>query len=145
MKFSNDYRLILAVLTVAIVWGTTFLGIRIAVESIPPWFVAGIRQFIAAALLLVILLFSKELKWIGWKNLGIQIIFSILMLIIANGMMTVAEKHITSSLASLISAASPLLVFLGSIFFGLQKFTIRALVGIIIGFVGILLIFKDGL
>ena len=145
MKFSNDYRLILAVLTVAIVWGTTFLGIRIAVESIPPWFVAGIRQFIAAALLLVILLFSKELKWIGWKNLGVQIIFSILMLIIANGMMTVAEKHITSSLASLISAASPLLVFLGSIFFGLQKFTIRALVGIIIGFFGILLIFKDGL
>lgn len=135
----------LAILTVAIVWGTTFLGIRIAVESIPPWFVAGIRQFIATLLLLVILLFSNKLIWIGWKNLGIQTIFSILMLIIANGMMTVAEEHITSSLASLISAASPLLVFLGSIFFRLQKFTLRALVGIIIGFTGILLIFKDGL
>src|SRR5690606_27825728 len=141
----KDPKLIIAVLTVAIVWGTTFLGIRIAVESIPPWFVAGIRQFIAAALLLVILLFSKELKWIGWKNLGIQIIFSLLMLIIANGMMTVAEKHLTSSLASLFIRASPLVVFLGSILFAVQKFTIRALVGIIIGFVGILLIVKDGL
>lgn len=141
----KDPKLVLAILTVAVVWGTTFLGIRIAVESIPPWFVAGIRQFIAAVLLLVILLFSKKLKWIGWKNLGIQILFSILMLIVANGMMTVAEKHITSSLASLISAASPLLIFLGSIFFGLQKFTYRALAGIIMGFTGILLIFKDGL
>ncbi|MBU4538160.1 MAG: EamA family transporter [Weeksellaceae bacterium] len=141
----RDPRLVLAILTVAMVWGTTFLGIRIAVESIPPWFVAGIRQFIAAALLLIILLFSKELKWIGWKNLWIQIMFSILMLIVANGMMTVAEEHISSSLASLISAASPLLIFLGSIFFGLQKFTYRALAGIIMGFTGILLIFKDGL
>ncbi|OWK75263.1 permease [Flavobacteriaceae bacterium JJC] len=141
----RDPRLVLAIFTVAVVWGTTFLGIRIAVESIPPWFVAGIRQFIAAALLLIILLFSKELKWIGWKNLWIQIMFSILMLIVANGMMTVAEKHISSSLASLISAASPLLIFLGSIFFGLQKFTYRALAGIIMGFTGIVLIFKDGL
>ena len=67
------------------------------------------------------------------------------MLIVANGMMTVAEEHISSSLASLISAASPLLVFLGSIFFKLQKFSFRALVGVILGFCGIVLIFKDGL
>jgi len=145
VKFPKDPKLIIAILTVAIVWGTTFLGIRIAVETIPPWFVAGIRQVIAAGLLFIILLFSKQLRWIGWKNLRIQIIFSLLMLIVANGMTTVAEEHISSSLASLISATSPLLVFLGSIFFGLQKFTYRSLLGILMGFSGILLIFKDGL
>ena len=138
---TKDLKLLFAILTVAIVWGTTFLGIRIAVETIPPWFVAGIRQLIAATLLMVILLFSKELKWIGWKNLRIQILFSILMLIVANGMTTVAEKHITSSLASLISAASPILVFLGSIFIGLERFTFRSLLGIFLGFAGILSIF----
>lgn len=145
MKFPKDPKLIIAILTVAIVWGTTFLGIRIAVETIPPWFVAGIRQLIAAGLLFIILLFSKQLRWIGWKNLRIQIIFSVLMLIVANGMTTVAEEHLSSSLASLISATSPLLVFLGSIFFGLQKFTYRSLLGILMGFSGILLIFKDGI
>ncbi len=145
MNFSKDFKLIFAILTVAIVWGTTFLGIRIAVESIPPWFVAGIRQLIAAILLLIILIFSKELKWIGWKNLGIQVLFSILMLIVANGMTTVAEEHVSSSLASLVSAASPFLVFIGSIFFGLQKFSFRGLIGIVMGFFGIALIFKDGL
>ena len=118
VDFLKDFKLIFALLTVAIVWGTTFLGIRIAVESIPPWFVAGIRQFLAAILLLGVLLYSKELKWIGWKKLKIQIIFSVLMLIVANGMMTLAEEHVSSSLASLLSATSPLFIFVGSIFFG---------------------------
>ena len=133
MKFTRDPKLIIAILTVAIVWGTTFLVIRVAVETIPPWFVAGSRQLIAAGLLLIILLFSKQLKWIGWKNLRIQIIFSILMLIVANGMTTVAEEHLSSSLASLISATSPLLVFLGSIFFGLKQFTYRPLFRLLLG------------
>lgn len=141
----KDPKLVLAVLTVAVVWGTTFLGIRIAVETIPPWFVAGIRQLIAAVLLLVILLYNQQLLWIGWRNFKIQIMFSVLMLIVANGLTTVAEEHLSSSLASLISATSPLLVFIGSIFFGLQKFTYRSLIGILMGFSGILLIFKDGL
>lgn len=141
----KDPKLVFALITVALVWGTTFLGIRIAVESIPPWFVAGFRQMIAAIILALILVYTKNLKWIGWKNFGIQIVLSSLMLIVANGMTTVAEKHLTSSLASLISAASPLLVFILSIFFGLQKFSFRGIIGIILGFLGILLIFKDGL
>ena len=141
----KNYKLTLAILTVAIVWGTTFLSIRVAVETIPAWFVAGIRQFLAGIIMLMILLYRKEFKWIGWKNLGYQIIFSTLMLVIANGMTTVAEETVTSSLASLMSACSPIAVFLGSVAFGLQKFSFRALLGIILCFSGILFIFWDGL
>ena len=121
------------------------MGIRIAVETIPPWFVAGIRQFLAAVLVAIILISTKELKWIGWKNFRIQIILSILMLIIANGMTTVAEENLSSSLASLISATSPLFIFIFSIFFNLEKFSFRGIIGVTLGFSGILLIFKDGL
>lgn len=141
----KDPKLIVAIITVALVWGTTFLGIRVAVETIPPWFVAGIRQFIAGIILLVILLFSRKLKWIGWKNFGNQMVLAFLMLIVANGMTTVAEKYLTSSLASLISSTSPLAVFILSIALSMQKFSIRGLVGVLLGFSGILLIFKDGL
>lgn len=141
----KDPKLVLAIITVALVWGTTFLGIRIAVETIPPWFVAGLRQFLAGLILLFMLLFSKNLKWIGWKNYGNQIILATLMLVIANGMTTVAEKNLTSSLASLISSTSPLVVFVLSIIFSMQKFSIRGLLGVLLGFSGILLIFKDGL
>lgn len=141
----KDYKLTLAILTVAIVWGTTFLSIRIAVETIPAWFVAGIRQFLASFIMLMILLYRGQFRWIGWKNLGYQLIFSSLMLIIANGLTTVAEETLTSSLTSLISASSPIMVFLGSVALGLQKFTIRALVGVLMCFGGITFIFWDGI
>ncbi|MGC5744091.1 DMT family transporter [Chryseobacterium sp. NFX27] len=141
----KDYKLTFAVLTVAIVWGTTFLSIRVAVETIPAWFVAGIRQFLAAIIMLLILLYRKEFKWIGWKNLKYQLIFSTLMLIIANGMTTVAEEEVTSSLTSLISACSPILVFVGSLALGLQKFHPRAFIGVIMSFSGIVFIFWDGI
>ncbi|MCJ8153144.1 EamA family transporter [Chryseobacterium sp. SSA4.19] len=141
----KNYKLTFAVLTVAIVWGTTFLAIRIAVESIPAWFVAGIRQFLAAMIMLVILFYRKEFKWIGWKNLGYQIIFSSLMLIVANGMTTLAEESVTSSLTSLISACSPIVVFLGSVAIGLQKFSFRTLMGVLLCFSGIIFIFWDGI
>lgn len=141
----KNYTLSLAVITVALVWGTTFLSIRVAVETIPGWFVAGIRQFLAALIMMTILISRKEFKWIGWKNLGYQLVFSTLMLIVANGMTTVAEEEVTSSLASLISACAPILVFLGSLVMGLQKFSFRALLGVMICFSGILFIFWDGL
>lgn len=141
----KDYKLPFAVFTVAVVWGTTFLMIRVAVETIPAWFVAGIRQFLAAILMLVILVSKKELRWIGWKNLKHQIILSALMLIVANGLTTVAEENVTSSLTSLISACSPILVFLGSLAFGLERFTARAFFGLMLCFGGILFIFGEGL
>ncbi|MFZ4929686.1 DMT family transporter [Chryseobacterium sp. Mn2064] len=141
----KNYKLIFAVLTVAMVWGTTFLAIRIAVETIPAWFVAGIRQFLASVIMLCVLLSRKQFKWIGWKNLGYQIVFASLMLVIANGMTTVAEESVSSSLASLISACSPILVFLGSVAVGLQKFSFRAFAGVLMCFSGILFIFWDGL
>lgn len=141
----KDYNLIFAILAVAIIWGTTFLGIRISVETIPAWFVAGIRQLVAAIILFFVLIYKKELKWVGWKNLKIQIVFSLLMLVIANGMTTVAEENITSSLASLVSATSPIFVFIGSVIFGLQKFSYRSLLGIMMGFSGVVFIFWDGI
>lgn len=135
----------IAVCIVAIVWGTTFLGIRVAVETIPGWFVAGIRQFLAGIIMLIILISKKELKWIGWKNLSYQLIFSTLMLIGANGLTTVAEENLSSSLAALISATSPILVFLGSIFIGLQKFSYRGFLGVLLCFGGVIFIFWDGI
>lgn len=141
----KDYKLPFAVFTVAVVWGTTFLMIRVAVETIPAWFVAGIRQFLAAILMFIILVYKKELHWIGWKNLKYQLILSTLMLIVANGLTTVAEENVTSSLTSLISACSPILVFLGSLAFSLEKFTVRAFFGLMLCFGGILFIFGEGL
>ena len=145
MKQNLDYKLIFALAAVGIIWGTTFLGIRVAVETIPPWFVTSIRQGQAGLVMMIILLFKKELKWIGWDNLKHQLVPSILMIVIANGFTTVAEQTVPSGLASVISAMSPILIFLGSILFKLQKPSLKGFIGVIIGFSGVVFIFKDGL
>ncbi|WP_433780102.1 DMT family transporter [Flavobacterium anhuiense] len=145
MKQSLDYKLIFALAAVGIIWGTTFLGIRVAVETIPPWFVTSIRQGLAGFIMMTILLFKKELKWIGWENLKHQLVPSILMIVVANGFTTVAEQTVPSGLASVISAMSPILIFLGSILFKLQKPSLKGFIGVIIGFSGVVFIFKDGL
>ena len=65
MTKKADVKLLLSLLTVAVVWGTTYLGIRVAVETIQPWYVTSIRQGIAALLIFVYLLYQKwntELK-----------------------------------------------------------------------------------
>lgn len=145
MKSKIDLKLIFALAGVAIIWGTTYLGIRVAVSSIPAWYVTAIRQTIASLIILVILIKQKELKWIGWMGLKQQILLSILMVVIANGMTTVAEKTIPSGLTSLINATCPLLVFLASVFLGMQKATLRGFVGVFIGFLGIIFIFREGI
>jgi drug/metabolite transporter (DMT)-like permease len=145
MSRKIDLRLILALLGVAVLWGTTYLAIRVAVQTIPPWFVTAMRQGFAALILLVILLRKKEFVWLSWPNLKRNLILSSLMLVIANGLTTVGEKTIPSGLTSLIAALSPLLVFIGSVSIGLQKPSLKGFFGVLIGFLGVAFIFREGL
>ncbi len=145
MNQKTDFKLIFCLIVVAIVWGTTYFGIRVAVETIPPWYITTMRQGLAAIILFFILLYKKELSWIGWKNFQYQFVPAILMIVIANGFTTIAEKNVPSGLTSILSALSPVIIFIGSILFGLQKPSIKGFVGVIIGFLGVVFIFKDGL
>lgn len=140
-----DLKLVLALAGVALIWGTTYLGIRVAVETIPPWFVAAIRQSIAAVILLIVLLSKNELVWKGWPYLRRQMLLSTLMIVVANGMTTVAEQTIPSGLTSLLNALNPLIVFLASVAIGLQRPTLRGFSGVVIGFLGVAFIFREGL
>ncbi len=140
-----DFKLLFCLIIVGVVWGTTYLGIRVAVETIPPWFITSIRQGIAALIVLGILLYNKELSWIGWSNLKMQLIPSLLMLVIANGFTTIAEQSLPSGLTSIMSALSPVVIFIGSILFGLQKISLKGVVGVLLGFLGVVFIFRDGL
>jgi len=140
-----DLKLIFSLVIVGIVWGTTYLGIRIAVESIPPWFITSIRQGIAALIVLGILIYKKQLSWIGWNNLKFQLIPSLLMIVIANGFTTIAEQSLPSGLTSIMSALSPVIIFIGGILFGMEKPSLKGLIGVILGFLGVVFIFRNGL
>jgi drug/metabolite transporter (DMT)-like permease len=140
-----DLKLILALTGVALIWGTTYLGIRVAVQTIPPWFVAAFRQTIATVILLIILLRKNELTWKGWTYAKRQMILSSLMIVGANGLTTVAEQTVPSGLTSLLTSLSPLFVFIGSVILGLQKPSLKGFAGVLIGFLGVAFIFREGI
>lgn len=140
-----DLKLIFSLVIVGIVWGTTYLGIRVAVESIPPWFITSIRQGIAALIVLGILIYKKQLSWIGWNNLKFQLIPSLLMIVIANGFTTIAEQSLPSGLTSIMSALSPVIIFIGGILFGIEKPRLKGIIGVLLGFLGVVFIFRNGL
>jgi drug/metabolite transporter (DMT)-like permease len=145
MNQKPDFKLLFSLIIVGIVWGTTYLGIRVAVKTIPPWFITSIRQGIAALIVLGILLYRKQLSWIGWDNLKFQLIPSLLMIVLANGFTTIAEQTVPSGLTSIMSALSPVIIFIGSILFGIQKPSWKGLIGVLLGFLGVVFIFRNGL
>lgn len=145
MNQKTDLKLLFSLIIVGVVWGTTYLGIRVAVETIPPWFVTSIRHGIAAFFLLGILLYGKQLTWIGWVNLKYQLIPSLSMIVLANGFTTIAEQTVPSGLTSIMSALSPVTIFIGSVLFGIQKPSWKGLIGTLLGFLGVVFIFRNGL
>ena len=145
MTPKTDFKLLFCLIIVAVVWGTTYLGIRVAVETIPEWYITSSRQGLAALIVLAVLLYKKQLAWIGWENFKLQFIPAILMIVVANGFTTIAEKTLPSGLTSILSALSPLVVFLGGTVGGIQKPTLKGFIGVLIGFLGVVFIFREGL
>ena len=138
-------KLYFSVFCVAFFWGTTFLGIRIAVETIPPFVVAGTRNFLAGSLILVYLICIRKLELMSARQLLRAFILSILMIVLANGLTTFAEKFISSGLASLISTLSPLCVLVLNLGLGNEKLSIKTTVGIVLGMFGIFLVYQNSL
>lgn len=138
-------KLYLALFCVAFFWGTTFLGIRIGVETIPPFILAGIRNFISGFIILGYLIYQKQLESINARQFARAFILSVMMIVLANGLTTYAEKYISSGLASLISTLNPFFVLLLNLFLGYEKLSFKTVIGIVLGMLGIFLIYQSSL
>jgi drug/metabolite transporter (DMT)-like permease len=101
-----------ALLVVYIVWGSTYFGIKIAVETMPPLLAAGSRFLTAAALLAVILALRGTSLRISRRELGASAIAGTLLLGLGVGLVHVAETRIDSSVAAIIAGTVPLQVIL---------------------------------
>lgn len=133
------WLVIAAFAAVYIIWGSTYLGIRYAVQSIPPLLMAGTRHFVAGLLLFA---FARPRSaaptWKQWRD---SAIVGTLLLVIGNGGVTWAEQQIPSSTAALLVALVPLwMVMLDWMRPGGQR--PRALVGagLAVGFAGVALL-----
>lgn len=138
-------KLYLALFCVAFFWGTTFLGIRIGIETIPPFLLAGIRNLISGFIIFFYLLFQRKLEPVNPRQFLRAFILSIMMIVLANGLTTYSEKYITSGLASLISTLSPFFVLILNLILGNEKLSVKTTLGILLGMFGIFLIYQNSL
>lgn len=98
----------LALGTVYVVWGSTYLAIAIAVETLPPLLYAGLRFLLAGVLLSAWLALRGVDLRISRRQLAGAAIVGILLLSVANGFVVLAERTVPSGVAALIVASIPL-------------------------------------
>lgn len=138
-------KLYLALFCVAFFWGTTFLAIRVGVETIPPFLLAGIRNLISGTIIFCYLVSQKKLERVNSKQFLRALLLSLLMIVLANGLTTYSEKYITSGLASLVSTLSPFFVLVLNLLLGYEKLSAKTILGIFLGMFGIFLIYQSSL
>lgn len=145
MSTTSKLNAWLAYGAVAIFWGTTFLAIRIGVQSMPPFLMAGIRHF-TAGLCICSYFLIRGYQLPSWAQLKVQLVIGFLMLVIGNGLVSWAEMYITSGLAALICALSPLAIIAVNALWGTkEKMKPIAWLGIFLCLGAQFLIFKDNI
>jgi len=129
-----------ALLALYIVWGSTYLAIRFAVDTIPPFFHASLRFLISGAILYIWRRAAGDGKpTLGnWKSTAIVGTF---LLLGGNGLVGLAEKSVPSGIAALLITTSPFwLVLFESLRAGGNRPNLLSIVGLFIGFSGVFLL-----
>ena len=130
-------RLVLAFATVYLVWGSTYLAIRYAIETMPPFLMAGARFILAGSLLLAWALGrgAPRPRGVEWRSASIV---GLLLLLGGNGGVVWAEQYVPSGLAALLVATVPLwMVLIDALAPGGKFPRARVWVGIALGLLGV--------
>jgi drug/metabolite transporter (DMT)-like permease len=134
---------ILALCWVSFFWGTTWIASKEGVKHMPALQLAAIRQFIGGFLYISFFLFKKT-TWPKGKQWKTILILSLLNFVCSNGLSTWGVKYISSGLGAIIGAMVPLWIVFISFFRG-ERITRLAVLGILICFGGVCVIFYEHL
>lgn len=141
---ATDWLLIGAFAAVYVIWGSTYLGIRYAIESFPPFFMAGTR-FLAAGLILYLTGRLKGAPVPEIKEIKTSTIAGFLLLVLGNGGLVWAEQRIPSSVAALLITIEPVwIVLLLWMFKTDNKPNVLTWIGILIGLAGMIFLTGTG-
>lgn len=128
--------ILLSFLSIYIIWGSTYLAIRYAVETIPPLYTAGFRHLSAGTILLIWAL-AKGLRP-TWPQIRASVVIGFFFFLVGHGSLHWAEQVVPSGLAALLIAVEPIFVFvLSSAAARAWRFNWLLLAGILMGLVGV--------
>ncbi len=141
---NHGIKIILAFAAIYIIWGTTYLAIRIAIDTIPAFLMAGVR-FIIAGLVTFVFLRTRGVPIptrLQWRS---AVIIGAFLLVGGNGLVTWSEQHVPSGIAALVVATMPLWMALFEwLFYKGRAPSKRIVVGLVLGLIGISLLLGPG-
>jgi drug/metabolite transporter (DMT)-like permease len=125
---------------ICVIWGTTYLAIKICLETIPPALMGGIR-FVVAACLLGVGLVAMGIRLPQRRTWPALALIGVLLLGIGNGGVVVAEQWVPSGIAAVVIGTLPFwMVGIQALWFRNEPLGWRHLAGLVLGFVGIVLL-----
>lgn len=142
---SSSVMIVLAFAAVYLIWGSTYLAIRYAIQTLPPFLMAATRFLIAGGVLCCWAIVNGESirKSISqWRR---ALVIGGLLLLCGNGGVTWAEKYIASGLAALLVATEPLWVVMLNWVVTHKRPSARVLLGVLVGLIGVALLVSDQL
>lgn len=139
-KSQSPILIILAFFSIYVIWGSTYLLNKIAVNELPPFMLASIRFIVAGVLIFIIAKLMGKSITITWRQFKNATIAGFLFLTFGNGVVVWALRFVDSGFAALEISAQPLIILLLMRILQGKKIQMMSVVGVILGFIGIYLL-----
>jgi len=139
-------KIVLGYILICLIWGSTWLAIKIGLDTLTPMFAVGLRFFIAAIVLYLIIRFNNIKLQTDSRSINLYLFMGVFSFIIPFTLVYWAEQFVPTGLTSVLFAIFPFWVILFSrIAFPIEGIGMYKLFGVITGFIGIGIIFKNEL
>ncbi len=143
---SETLKIVFGYILICLIWGSTWLAIRLGLDSLTPILSAGFRFSLAAVFVFILMKIQKLKIQADPLSIKIYLILGFFSFLIPFGLVYWAEQFIPSGLASILFSVMPFFVIIFSFFF-LREEIISAyqIIGVILGFIGVTIIFSEKL
>jgi drug/metabolite transporter (DMT)-like permease len=144
-------RIWIILIALWVINGSSFLAIKISIDTIPPLLSSGIRFIIAGSILLSIYLFrerknqNKNADHIGWQQWKDTIILAALLLLGGQGLLTWGTQYLASGISGLLNSTIPLWVAILALLIFKNRMTKFMIIGLAAGFSGLMLLVAPSL
>jgi drug/metabolite transporter (DMT)-like permease len=140
---TSRQKALLALAWVCFFWGTTWIASKVGVSNMPAIQLCAIRQMLGGSVYLLYFIITKH-PWPKGKQWGVIFVLSFLNFMLSNGLSTWGVQYISSGLGAIIGAIFPLWIVIITLF-GESRLPQKALLGMVMGFGGVCIIFYDHL
>jgi drug/metabolite transporter (DMT)-like permease len=136
----------LALIVLALMWGTSYAFIKLGVQTLPTFTLIATRLFIGFVFLATVVAVAREPLPRNPRIYGHLVLMAVVNIVIPFTLITTAERSVDSAIAAIINGAVPLVVILlAALVFHDEPITLGRLIGLIVGYAGVIVIVSPGL